>query len=67
MSLTATTILRASCDSVTHLDGQTLPYNYEENAWARDLVQFVADTCALEDAYMFFVYSLTTRLFRHSG
>uniref|UniRef100_A0A914Y9J8 C2H2-type domain-containing protein n=1 Tax=Panagrolaimus superbus TaxID=310955 RepID=A0A914Y9J8_9BILA len=53
MLLSATAILRAACDSVTHLDGQMLPYTFEKNACARDLVEFVADECALDSGYMF--------------
>jgi hypothetical protein len=53
MSASATIILRAACDSVKHLDGQSVTYNAAENVRARDLVNFVTDSYALHGAYMF--------------
>uniref|UniRef100_A0A914Q1Y8 Uncharacterized protein n=1 Tax=Panagrolaimus davidi TaxID=227884 RepID=A0A914Q1Y8_9BILA len=53
MSTSATIILRAACDSVTHLDGQSVAYNAAENVRARDLVHFVTDSYALHSDYMF--------------
>jgi hypothetical protein len=53
MSASATIILRAACDSVTHLEGQSVPFNAAENVCARDLVNFVAGSYALHGAYMF--------------
>jgi hypothetical protein len=53
MSASATIILRAACDSVTHLEGISVPFNAAKNVCARDLVNFVADTYALHGAYMF--------------
>uniref|UniRef100_A0AC35FJB4 Uncharacterized protein n=1 Tax=Panagrolaimus sp. PS1159 TaxID=55785 RepID=A0AC35FJB4_9BILA len=51
MSTSATIILRAACDSVTHLDGLSVPYSAAENVCARDLVAFVTDSYALHGAY----------------
>uniref|UniRef100_A0A914PQX7 Uncharacterized protein n=1 Tax=Panagrolaimus davidi TaxID=227884 RepID=A0A914PQX7_9BILA len=53
MSFSATIILRATCDSVTSLHGETMQYTFEEGARVRDLVKFAAENYALGSTYMF--------------
>jgi hypothetical protein len=53
MSFSAAIILRATCDSVTSLHGETTQYTFEEGARVRDLVNFTAENYALGNDYMF--------------
>jgi hypothetical protein len=53
MFLSATIILRATCDSVISLHGETVQYTFEEGARVRDLVKFAAENYALGNTYMF--------------
>uniref|UniRef100_A0A914PP31 Uncharacterized protein n=1 Tax=Panagrolaimus davidi TaxID=227884 RepID=A0A914PP31_9BILA len=52
-SLSATIILRATCDPVLSLHEETVQYVFEEEARVPDLVKFAADNYALGNIYMF--------------
>jgi hypothetical protein len=53
MFYSATIILRATCDSVISLHGETMQYIFEGRARVRDLVVFAAENYALGNTYMF--------------